>query len=259
MNVLIIEDELPAANRLKRLLKEIRPDANIVGELDTVRDAVAYLKDKEQPDLMLLDIHLADGSSFDIFEEVEVKVPVIFITAYDEYAIQGFKVNSIDYLLKPVKAAELSKALDKLDTLRSSTGSPDVSAIDYQALAKAVVDLQNAQSESQRIVLRFGGKLKAIDLNDVAYFYTEAKTTLMRTFEGKNYGIDYTLDQIEEMVDTRRFFRIHRSIIVNYGAIKEMYTYTKARVKLELNPPATFDAITSSERSAAFKEWLKGF
>lgn len=256
MRVLIIEDEQPAANRLKRLLKEVKPEAEVIDEIDTVRDAIAWLKKEESPDLILLDIHLADGSSFDIFKEVEVTAPIVFTTAYDEYAIQGFKVNSIDYLLKPVKASDLQGAFAKLDRLRENTfQKPD---INIEELAKAVSEIQNKQADNQRIVLRFGGKLKAIDLNDVAYFYTEAKTTLMRTFDGKNYGIDYTLDQVEEMVDSAKFFRIHRSIVVNFAAIKEMYTYTKARVKLELDPPASFDAVTSSERSAAFKDWLRG-
>jgi two-component system LytT family response regulator len=256
MNVLIIEDERPAANRLKRLIRDVAPSYTILDEIDTVRDAVAWLKNNPAPDLIMLDIHLADGSSFEIFEEVTVNSPIIFTTAYDEYAVQGFKLNSIDYLLKPVKADDLKRAISKLNLLRSSTPEEE-QGIDYGKLAKVLSDI-NQKTNNQRIVLRFGGKLKAIPISDIAYFYTESKTTLMRTFEGKNYGIDFTLDQIEEMVDQAQFFRIHRSIIVNFDAIQEMYTYSKARVKLDLKPAAPFEAITSSERSADFKEWLKG-
>ena len=254
MNILIIEDEAPAARRLQQMVREILPTANLLATLDSVEAAITWLQQASSPDLILLDIHLADGLSFEIFEEVDLEVPVIFTTAYDQYAIDAFKLNSIDYLLKPIKKAKLAQALTKYQRLQGTSTSPP--AINYQALAAM---LQEAQPTYQkRIVIRYGQKLKAIEVAEAAYFFIESKVTMLRTQAQKDFPIDQTLDQLEAILDPQRFFRVNRKMIVAIGAISQMHAYSKSRVKLVLEPPFEGDCIVSSERAGRFKEWLKG-
>ncbi len=255
MNILIIEDEAAASRRLKQMVLDLLPSANIVSILDSVERAIQWLSTEQMPALIFLDIHLADGLSFDIFEEVEVTVPVIFATAYDQYAIDAFKLNSIDYLLKPIKKAQLEQALIKYQKLQ---GSPQAQpAIDYQQLA-AVIQQQTHPSYQKRIVIRYGQKLKAIEVADSAYFFIESKVTMLRTQSGQDYPIDQNLDQLACMLDPQRFFRINRKMIVSIECIAQMHAYSKSRVKLTLTPPFDGESIVSAERASRFKEWLKG-
>ncbi|MDB4286342.1 LytTR family DNA-binding domain-containing protein [bacterium] len=252
INILLVEDEPAASRRLEKLIRELEPEAHILDILDSVESVIDYLKTSEPPDLMVMDIHLADGASFEIFNEVEVDAPVIFTTAYDEYAIQAFKVNSLDYLLKPIKREELKAALGKFKKQRDRTKDQ---GIDYGKLAKAI----QVQSEFQkRIVIRVGQKIKAIELREVAYFFIESRVTLLRTTEGREYPVDYNLDQLEGILDPQRFFRINRKFTVCIDAIESMFAYTKSRVKLSLVPPFQDETIVSVERSANFKQWLEG-
>lgn len=251
MKVLLIEDENAAARRLEKLLKEVAPEAEVLQHLDSVESAVLWLAGNPHPDLIFLDIHLADGSSFDIFEHVTVTCPVIFTTAYDEYALQAFKVNAVDYLLKPIKNTELAAALHKYQKVFRP-------APDYNTLL-ATLKSQTEPNHLQRMLIRFGHSFKLVDLSDAAYFYTKDKITFLITrSSGKRYPVDYPLDKLETMLDNKVFFRINRQFIVNISAIHEMHAYSKSRVKLDLDPTTDMETIVSAERSAEFKRWLVG-
>jgi two-component system LytT family response regulator len=251
MNLLIIEDEPASAQRLKKMAEEIDPDLRVLDILDSISASVEYFRNHTTPDLVLLDIHLADGLSFEIFREVEVNCPVIFTTAYDQYAIQAFKVNSIDYLMKPVKKAELAEAFRKLKKL--APVKPD-----YNLALLAEVIAKQKKEYLKRLVIRIGQQIKILDIKDLAYFYIEEKIVFTVNFKSDRYPVDLSLDQLEEQLDPERFFRINRGFIVSLESIEAMYTYSKARIKIKLKPPCDLETITSTERSAGFREWLKG-
>ncbi len=252
MKVLIIEDEEPASLRLKKLLTEIEPDAKVLDILVSVRSSVEWLSSHSAPDLILMDINLADGSSFEIFSQIKVEAPVIFITAFDEFAIKAFKVNSVEYLLKPVKKEEFVSALNKYKRLYSTKEAiPDL---------KMLVDtLKNKQEPfKKRFLIRYGEHIKTIDIGQVAYFYTEEKINFLKTKDNHTFPLDYNLDKLETMLDPENFFRINRQFIINIDAIEEMFSFSKSRVKVKLNPPTDMDTIVSTDRSPHFKEWLSG-
>lgn len=247
--ILIVEDEKPAAQRLLKLIKQIEPDVELLAHLESIKETVAWFNSNPAPDLVFMDIQLADGSSFTIFETVKIEAPVIFTTAYNQYAIQAFKVNSIDYLLKPIKKEELEQSLKKFHSLPSKKNDPD-----YYSLLKNLV----TKEYQKRIVVRYADVIKTVEIENIAYFYTEEKYTYLFSFDNQRYPIDYTLDQLDHMIDSRHFFRINRQVIVNFKAIERMIAYSKARVKIILKPLPTFETIVSTERSPYFKEWLTG-
>ncbi|NVN93879.1 MAG: response regulator transcription factor [Bacteroidetes bacterium] len=248
MKILIIEDEQAAARRLSRLIAELLPDAEIIDQLETISDTVKWLMLNQQPNLILMDIHLADGSCFEIFKQIKVTAPVIFITAYDQYAIQAFKVNSIDYLLKPVKKEELQLSLQKWKASHKE--------VDFSALMEQMI--QKTKDAPQRFVVKYGQFLKAIDSSEIALFYAEDKTINILTFDKQTYPIDFSLDKIQEMLDSRTFFRISRGIIINYKAIGQMFTHFKGRIKIESIVPSHLEIYVSADRASAFKLWLSG-
>lgn len=252
MKILIIEDENAAARRLEKLLGELAPEAAVLDRLDSVEAAVLWLQNNPQPDLMLLDIHLADGSSFEIFDHVSIACPVIFTTAYDEYALRAFKVNAVDYLLKPIKPNELAAALEKTRRL-SNAAAPNYAPL---------LDMLRQQESGRylrRMLIRFSNSIKLVDMSDAAYFYTKDKITfLVSRSTGKRFPVDYPLDKLESLLDPTVFFRINRQFIINVAAIKEMHPYSKSRVKVVLEPGTDQDTIVSTERSAEFKKWLVG-
>ncbi len=253
MKYVIIEDEDPAALRLQKLIKEVDPSFVMVAQLVSIKSSVKWLTENIHPDVMFMDIQLADGNSFEIFNVVKPQCPVIFTTAYDQYALQAFKVNSIDYLLKPIKKNELAEAISKLKKL--NVKDQEISFPDFENLLKMIKGKEEFQ---KRILIRYADTIKAIDIKDVAYFYTESKINFLCTFDKKSYPIDYNLDQIEAMIDPAVFFRINRQFIVNVNAIKNMVSYSKSRVKIELNPHTEIETIVSTERSPNFKSWLTG-
>jgi DNA-binding LytR/AlgR family response regulator len=253
MNVLIIEDEAAIARRTQRLLLEIDPDIHIVDILGSVESSVAWFRSHTEPDLAIMDIQLADGSSFEIFGEVEVNCPVIFVTAFDQYAIQAFKVNSIDYLLKPLQKEELAESLRKWKRMTNMQASP---AIDYTLIAQMLG--VKKPDFLKRLVIRFGDVIKAIEVKDVAYFYTDEKIVYATMADGKNYPVDFTLDQLEKKLDSERFFRINRKFLISYESIARMISYSKSRVKITLVPDTDLEVISSTERSGDFKDWLAG-
>lgn len=250
MKILIIEDEQAAARRLQKLLADINPGHEIMGVVSSIESAVNWLQSNESPDLILMDIHLADGSSFEIFEKISVTAPVIFATAYDEYALKAFKVNAIDYLLKPIKQSDLENALRKLNTSSEKKESNEdlIHKLEEAGLIR----------KAKRILIKMGQSIKLIDLDQVAYFYSRDKISFAVLPGNKRYPLDQSLDQIEHMLDPAHFFRINRQFIVKMDSIDEMIAYSKSRVKLKLNPVTEEDAIVSKERSPDFKKWLVG-
>ncbi|MBA4139183.1 MAG: response regulator transcription factor [Segetibacter sp.] len=251
-NVLIIEDEEAAARRLQKMITEVLPEVNIHPSIATIRSATERLKTNPKPDLVFLDVHLADGQSFEIFKEVNVSCPIIFTTAYDQYALEAFKVNSIDYLLKPIKKDELQRAINKFLNL---SGSP-VPSVDIQKLLLSLK--QEKVNYKERFAVKYGEHIKTIETTDAAYFYTENKANFLITKDNKRFAIDYNLDQLEELLDPKKFFRINRQFLIGFHSITEMFTYSKSRVLIKLNPASKLETIVSTERSAEFKAWLNG-
>jgi two-component system, LytTR family, response regulator LytT len=250
VRILIIEDEETAAKRLQKMMTEALPGSEVVASLSSIAGTVEWFRNNNQPDLAMFDIHLADGSSFEIFKQVKVDCPVIFTTAYDQYALEAFKVNSIDYLLKPIKKDELERAVEKFKKLHFKTPAP----IDIE---KLLASIQKTEYK-ERFVIKYGEHMRTIQVADIAYIYSENRISFAILKEGKRYALDFNMDQLEEMLDPRQFFRINRQFIISYGAITEMLTYSKSRVLVKLNPPTKEETIVSTERSSSFKAWLAG-
>ncbi|MFT3701313.1 MAG: LytTR family DNA-binding domain-containing protein [Agriterribacter sp.] len=255
MKILIVEDEELAVKKLRGLLREVAPSAEVVADLDSVTTTVTWLKQHPSPDIILMDIELSDGQSFDIFEQVEVKSPVIFITSYDEFAIQAFKVNSVDYLLKPVEKEDMSDALEKFEKLKAfySTSAPGFS------ISKLVEELQTRLQPKhyrKRFLCKYSNKLITIETHDIAYFYTVSKVNFMHTYDARKIVIDYSMEELEQMLDPNVFFRINRSCIVSLRSIQKMDDYFGQRLLLQLKPPAEEEVVISRERVNAFKTWM---
>ncbi|MEO9965116.1 MAG: LytTR family DNA-binding domain-containing protein [Reichenbachiella sp.] len=246
--VVIVEDENLAAQKLIRQLGEVDPAMEIVSVLDTVSGAVDFLNTNEV-DLIFLDIHLGDDLSFNIFKETKVKTPIIFTTAYDQYAIQAFKLNSVDYLLKPINKSELKEALDKFQENRQ------VSSVDYRLLVESLQSTMEPTSQKRFMVYK-GDKVKTINTAEVAYFFAEGKYVYLVNMDGVEYLIDYTLDKLQSKLEPEQFFRINRQFIIQICAIKEMIAYSKGRLKIELDPTPRKETIVSTDRSSDFKNWL---
>jgi len=247
MKALIIEDEKPASRRITKLLLEVDPNIEILSILDSVESSIQWLSQNPEPEIMFMDIHLADGSSFDILKKTNVSCPVIFITAYDEFAIDAFKVNSVDYLLKPVKKEDLETAILKYKNLKHSFSNIGIE------------NLVNSSSKKykDRFVIKLGNKIKSILIEEIAYFYSKDKLSFICDKEGKNYPIDLSLDKIELLLDPNDYFRVNRQIITHASSIKDIQTSTKSRIILTLQPASNIEAVISSERSSIFKKWLK--
>jgi DNA-binding LytR/AlgR family response regulator len=250
MRILIVEDEEPAQKRLRKIIGETIPHADILDAVTSIETAVSWLQSHPMPELIFMDIQLADGRSFDIFKAINITAPVIFTTAFDQFAIEAFKVNSIDYLLKPVSKESLQQAYDKLMHFRKSLTAPT----DY--LEKLQFLENPARTFKKRFAIRFGEHIKSVSTEDIAYFYTENKVNFLCTTDNRKYPVDFNLDQLETLLDPEQFFRINRQFIIGIHAISEMRAYTKARVNIKLNPPCPHETIVSVERSAAFKQWL---
>jgi DNA-binding LytR/AlgR family response regulator len=251
MNVLIIEDEPQAAKRMETLMKELEPSVNIVGKIDSVKKAVQWIAGNPPPDLILMDIQLADGISFSIFEKCHVQSPVIFTTAYDEYALKAFKVNSIDYILKPVDKDELSAALKKFKNMKRT--APDTKLL-LDNIGQAVQML--TKRYKSRFMIKVGEHLKTIETTSLLYFYSQDKATFCYTVDNRSLILDYTLEQLEEMTDPAIFFRVNRKYLVSATAITDIISYTNSRLKLKLKGSQDDDIIVARERVQDFKEWL---
>ncbi len=248
MNCLIVEDERFAYEELKRMINKCRPGYSIVKWTTTVTDTILYLKECDV-DLIMMDIRLADGSCFEIFNHVEVKTPIIFTTAYDEHAIRAFKLNSVDYLLKPFDDVELEKALDKFENIfhsRSEIKDP------------RWIESLLPPREKNRFLISSGDSYSYIETKDVAHFYSEDGLTFLHTFNDRRHYINYTLDQLEGMLDRQHFFRVSRNCIGNVKAIKDVCKYFNSRLKLTFSPVCPHEVLVSRVRVPDFLRWMDG-
>lgn len=253
MKILIIEDEAFAADALETMICDLRPETQILEKIESIEEAVEWFEANTLPDLIFCDIHLSDGSSFEIFKQVEVKTPVIFTTAYNEYALEAFKVNSIDYLLKPIDKSELEKAIKKYEELNRENISHEFENL-KNLLKNTVSD--SGKASKTRFMVKSGQNIKTIASDQIAYFLAEDGVVLLVTPEGKRYVVNYTLDQLEELLDSKDFFRANRQLITRIDAIKEVSPYFKGRLHLSLAPELKNDQIISSNKASAFKAWL---
>ncbi|MFD2034306.1 LytR/AlgR family response regulator transcription factor [Belliella marina] len=250
MNILIIEDEKPAAKRLMQLIGQELPEAKLTGNIDSIESAIDWITSNPDPDLIFCDIQLADGLSFSIFENVEVNSPIIFTTAFDQYAIKAFKLNSIDYLLKPIDPAELKHAIGKFQQLN------DRPSFDINKIRE--IFQTESKTYKSRFLVKIGEKIQSIQASEASYFYSEERITFLKTFEGKKFILDYTLDQLENMLEPKQFFRLNRKYISSFPSISEIHTYSNSRLKIILKDCSDNDILVSREKVTAFKAWLDG-
>jgi len=250
MTILIIEDEQLAAEKLKSLVLELSPKSEILDIIDTIEDSIQWLLTHPHPDLILSDIHLADGLCFSIYSEVQVKCPIIFTTAYEKYAIQAFEVNSIDYLLKPIQKDRLEGALKKCNSMKPVKERDELLAQVKSAL------LAQPKMYKSRFLCKLGTTIKSIETSSINYFYSQDKMTFIVDEKKNRLPINNTLDEIDQMLDPDTFFRINRKFIVNFSGIDEIHTYFKGRLKIKLKPHIDEDIVVSAEKSPIFKSWL---
>lgn len=249
MKAIIIEDEKLSAEHLENLLKRIDSTIEVVARFDTVKGSIESLNNGITADLIFMDIHLADGISFDIFPKLSIDIPVIFTTAYDEYAIKAFKFNSIDYLLKPIGLTELKTSLEKFNKL-----SQAAQAISLKDMS-LVYDSIKKQHKS-RFLVKMGDGIVSLKAEDIAYFVSEDGLVLLVTQLSKRYPLNYSLEELEGLIDEAKFFRINRKVIVNINAIQKISNYFNSRLKLTLPLLGDDESIVSRERVGEFKEWL---
>lgn len=247
MKILIIEDEIPAVNRLIRLMSELEPDWEIIGSIDEVSLVIEWFNKHPMPDLVFMDIQLADGFSFDVFKEVAITCPVIFITAFDQYAVDAFRVNGLDYILKPIQKEVLIESLDRFKKMNSSK------SVNMDELSKLFK--QNVQFK-ERFLVKSGEELNFVRSGEIAYFLSEASYSFIVTKSGNRYILDQTMDQIEREVDPSLFFRINRKQIVCIDSISKIQPYFNNRLKLVLTPRDEQETVVSRTRVKTFKEWL---
>ncbi|MCA0931494.1 LytTR family DNA-binding domain-containing protein [Lutimonas saemankumensis] len=251
MKVIIIEDEKPSARRLGRMLSGLNIQAQAM--LHSVRESVEWFKTNEHPDLILLDIQLSDGLSFEIFEEVEVNSAIIFTTAYDEYALKAFKLNSIDYLLKPIDDEELEVAIEKF---KSNQPEKHDLMVDINQIKKLLVNPLEREYKS-RFTIKVGQHLRVVDTSDIECFYSDQKATYCHTNQGKNYLMDFSLEQIDDKLDPSKFYRVNRKFLIHMEAISDIISYTNSRLQIKLNHFNEQEIVVSRERVKDFKNWLE--
>lgn len=258
MNIFIVEDEDLAVRKLEKTLHSIDPALRVTGTADSIAGAVEWLQENPAPDLILMDIELADGQSFEIFNLIEVQSPVIFTTSYDEYALKAFKVNSVDYLLKPIQKDELQAALAKFSKIREGFSKGKTSDMQVSSLVKELqIALQQQHKEyRKRFLVKHAQKLISIEVDRIAYFFSDERLNFFKTYDDKKYVIDYTMDELEVMLDPAQFFRIGRAFMVSIQSIDQIHDYFGNRLKLTLRPYLDKDALVSREKVTAFKEWM---
>lgn len=254
MNVVILEDEKLTARRLEKLLADYDPAIRVLAILPSVAKGVAWFADSAhpQPDLLFLDIHLEDDSGFRLIEQAGLTLPVIFTTAYDQYTLQAFKTNSVDYLLKPIDPDELATALAKFRRLYRSL--PPVPSVDFTSLLHALKTALPAFKE--RFMITVGTKIRSVETAEVAYFFFEDKATWLTTRDGQHLSIEFSLDKLVTLLDPKRFFRVNRAFLVALDAIKTIHTYSGSKLKLDLQPAPRQEVFVSGDRMADFKDWL---
>lgn len=250
MKVLIIEDEDLAVKKLHKTLQAVETSAEIVGVEDSIKGSVEWLQANEHPDLILMDIELSDGQSFEIFNLVEVKSPVIFTTSYDEFAIKAFKVNSVDYLLKPIQKDELQIALEKFKKLSVK------SDVNIDSLVKELQQKLQPKEFRKRFLVKQGQKLISIEIGEIAYFFSDGRLNFFKTRDNRKYVVDYTMDELQDMLDPKDYFRISRSFFVSAESIHKIDDYFGNRLILALKPDVEKEALVSREKVTEFKRWM---
>ncbi len=247
MNVVILEDEARAANYLERLIQKVAPEMKILAKLESVRDAVPFLAAHTEIDIIFSDVQLADGLSFEIFGQVTIKCPIIFTTAYDHYAIEAFKTNGIDYLLKPVEEDRLKQAIEKTRIFSPSLAFEKLLSISNAA---------NSKTYKSRFMVKVGDKIKSIPIEEILAFYSLEKATFIHTVSNRDYTVDYSIDQLDNLLDPSICFRISRKYIVSIQACTNMVAWTNSRLRLKIEGIGDEDIIVARERVQDFKEWL---
>ena len=250
MRVVIIEDEIPAANRLAKLLQQYSDDVEVVYKADSIEASVRYLSTAPDADLIFMDIQLADGLSFDIFEQITVTPPVIFTTAFDQYTLKAFKVNSVDYLLKPIDEKELHQSLDKYRKLYPKNRE------DFSVKITKLLKEMNAVKYKERLLIKRGQQLSYLKTESTAYCFADGKLCYAVDFNGTKYLLENNLSQLEEQLEPGNFYRINRHLLVNIEAVKKVHTWLGGRLKVEIAPTTTAETVVSRERVNGFKEWL---
>jgi len=256
MKILIVEDEELAVKKLQKTLLALGEDIDIVGSSDSIAATVEWLQSHPAPELILMDIELADGQSFEIFNLIEVKSPVIFTTSYDEYALKAFKVNSVDYLLKPIQKDELEAAITKFKNLRQAFSTEKKEDSQINALVRELQQTLQTKDHRKRFLVKHLQKLVSIEVNAIAYFYSDDRLSFFKTYEDKKYVLDYTIDEIEKMIDPDAFFRINRAFLVSITCIDQIQDYFGNRLKLNLKPAIDKEALVSREKVSEFKNWM---
>ncbi len=255
LNVLIIEDETPAVEKLERYLQKYSASISVLGTCDSVETAVAWLKENQSKiDLIFMDIQLKDGLSFKIFQEVTVQKPVIFITAYNEYALDAFKVNSIDYLLKPVTFSDLSASLQKLENLRDQLVIND----DKLGKLKSLAGENAAKVYKSRFMVKVGDHIRSITADQIIFFFADGRDVYLVTQQLRKFIIDFTLEALEDVLEPKNFFRVNRTYIININAIQDVVMYSNSRLKITTQPTWDKEIIVSREKVNEFKEWFDG-
>ncbi|HBH23898.1 MAG TPA: DNA-binding response regulator [Cytophagales bacterium] len=254
MKIIIIEDEPLSATRLEKMVYRVDRESEVIAKIQSVKQSIAYFDQSPLPDLLLCDIQLGDGLSFDIFENIKIDCPVIFTTAYDEYAIEAFKLNSVDYLLKPIKEEALEKALTKYRTLFGKQNAPDTKVIDEIKTMLA----NPPQKYKSRFVVKLGEQIRIVEQDMIAYFMSEQKATFLVNNEGQHLPVDRSLDQLEIELDPKKFFRISRKYIIHYPAIDRITAYSSSRLRVFPNFKTKEELIVSRDKVNDFKNWLEG-
>lgn len=252
MKILIVEDEDLAVKKLQKTLQAINPTAQVVGTTDSIQSTVEWLGNNPTPDLILMDIELADGQSFEIFNLTEVKSPVIFTTSYDEYALKAFKVNSVDYLLKPIQKEELETALNKYEKLQAASRND----VNIDSLVKELQQKLQPKEFRKRFLVKQGQKLVSIEVENIAYFYSDGRLNFFKTTDNKKFVVDYTMDELADMLNPEIYFRISRSFYVSIGCIDKIDDYFGNRLILGLKPEVDKEALVSREKVTDFKKWM---
>ncbi len=249
--ILIIEDEPLAVDKLREFILKFRSDYELLEDIDSVEYAIEWLQNNPEPDLIFVDIQLADGLSFDIFKQVKLKAPLIFVTAYDNYAIQAFKQNSIDYILKPFEYEDLRSALDRFEQRIAGTEEKRIDIAQLQAAMEAM-----ANRYKRRFVVKSGDKILSIETDSIQAFLSEDKYTMLVDEAGKKHFVQYRLEQLKELLDPRQFYRINRKYVINVSAIKEVLSYSGNRLQIVLKQYDRDDLVVSREKVASFRQWL---
>lgn len=265
MNVLIVEDEELAVRKLRKLVAEVDPTLAVQGVTGSIEDSVSWLQENPAPDLIFMDIELADGQSFEIFDQVSVRSRVIFTTSYDEYALQAFKVNSIDYLLKPIQKEDLERSLKKLRDLTALSEPSDLApagqSINIEKLLRELAGSNPAsgitgKAHRKRFLVKQGQKLLSVEVGDILYFYTDDRFSFFRTRTNQKFLVDYTLDELADSLDPVQFFRVNRGLILTHGAVEQIQPYFGSRLALTLKPAFDREALVSREKVSDFKTWM---